>query len=113
MYNNVESMSKECLVCNDSIANPVCFRCLEDEVKGWLSETKPILVPKLKKIGKRFSSYNHKVTNCMLCGGNMNVCTQCYCYEVSKLFGDQPKLIEKFIELFNFELRASISPGRF
>ncbi len=95
------------MLCGDVITNPICYRCLESEIEQWLSSRMPELVPKLKKTGKMFASYTHTGTRCILCGNNMNVCSHCYCYEVSKLVEKDPELADEFIDTFNFELRGS------
>jgi len=94
----------ECLLCGDVITNPICYHCLETEIENWLYKRMPKQIPRLKLTGKIFSSYTHSGTRCILCGSNMNVCTHCYSYEVSKLFDNNPKLADEFVELFNFEL---------
>ncbi len=98
-----------CLLCAESITNPVCYGCLQSEIEDWLSDRMPKLVARLRKAGGSFKSYTYPVTDCMLCGNNMNVCSQCYCREVTKLFENYPRLGEEFLEFFNFELRGDQS----
>ncbi|HIG98434.1 TPA: hypothetical protein HA231_03350 [Candidatus Woesearchaeota archaeon] len=107
MHSGAYSSKHECLLCGDVITNPICYTCLESEVKDWLEDRMPQLVPTVKKTGRMFASYAHQGTRCILCGDNMNVCTHCYCYEVNKLFQNYPRLAEEFVEFFNFELRGS------
>lgn len=107
MYTGLYSAKDDCLLCGDVITNPLCFNCVEAEIKEWLTERMPRLIPKLRKTSELFASYTHKATTCILCGTNMNTCTHCYCSEVKKLFKDYPRLDEEFVEFFNFELKGS------
>lgn len=106
MLPSLYSAKEECLLCGDSISNPICHACLESDIEEWLSDRMPRLIQKLKKTGQAFKSYTHPGLNCILCGNNMNICSQCYCYEVNRLFDNYPRLAEEFIEFFNFELRG-------
>ena len=100
----LEAELPSCLVCNDIITNPVCYKCLEKEVCAWLSDSKPKLMSGLKEYSGMFSSYSHSGTRCILCRKNVNICAHCYCHEVHKMLAEHPDLSREFLHLFNFEL---------
>ena len=93
-----------CLVCNDMITNPICFRCLEQEVTAWLMQREPEMIHKIRQDAAMFASYTHKGTKCVMCGSNMNTCSHCYCSEISKILEPYPELSQEFVQYFNFEL---------
>jgi hypothetical protein len=88
------------------ITNPICFRCLEQEVTYWLMQRNPELVHKVRQDDALFSSYRHKGTRCIMCGNNMNTCSHCYCSEIRNILKPYPELEQEFMQFFNFELQS-------
>lgn len=100
----------QCVVCEEVITNPVCSECLTTEIRQWLVDKKPSLVPLFEDKIDIFDSYTHKSSACVICMGDMNVCPHCLCMEVYLwLQEDYRQYAEEFLDLFNFELRECLA----
>ncbi len=88
----------ECLVCSDNIPNRICYRCIEPEVRKWLSSRNPAYTGSVRQAGILMGSYYHDGTDCILCGGNLNVCSKCYCMQVHKALRGDAVLASEFLD---------------
>lgn len=90
-----------CLVCNSPVTNPICDKCLEEEIREWLKTESPGLYTELKLRVYLKSKSNMK---CIKCGKGVDICASCYTKEVYDVLSEKnKKLAEEFIEIFNFE----------
>jgi len=100
----------QCVVCEEAITNPVCSECLATEIRHWLVEKKPSLVPLFEEKADIFSASTPEGTTCILCNSGMNVCPHCLSLEVYLwLQEDYEDYAEEFLDLFNFELRECLA----
>jgi len=93
-----ETVWHECLMCGDTIANQVCYRCMQKEVATWLFARNPRFVASLNRASEFFDSYLHEGSDCALCGQNLNVCSKCYCTTVHKALRKNRILASEFLE---------------
>ena len=96
-------MERACVICNYTITNPVCTNCLEEQVLCFLADHNERLVKDFNNFKKIFPIENNKISKCIKCGHDMDICPHCYCKEVSENIDDN-YLKDTFIETFNFEL---------
>tara|TARA_Y100000310_G_C20508954_1_gene727862 strand:- start:621 stop:872 length:252 start_codon:yes stop_codon:yes gene_type:complete len=76
-----------------------------DEIKVWLQGKDKKLVKVLEGNDFLLKSYNRDGRICIECGREMNVCVDCYAYEVSELlelYG--PHVSNEFKQLFNIQV---------
>jgi len=100
-----------CVLCNEVITNPICLDCLGNAMQQWAEITKPGLEKKIKEKLELFNSYTHKVTTCVVCGKNINICAHCLSNKIFKwLERNHPETTESFLISFNYQLKV---PCRF
>jgi hypothetical protein len=107
-YNALEEVIKmgECVVCRETVTNPVCPRCLRAEVGAWLNETRPELLKDFEKISAEISTVVFGNEHCILCKRGMDVCTYCYTEHIFNwLLTTSPtrEFMNEFLLLFNFD----------
>ncbi|MDP4039823.1 MAG: hypothetical protein Q8P57_04575 [Candidatus Pacearchaeota archaeon] len=91
--------SNSCIVCGDSISDPVCRSCYIKQIKVLLNESKEHPIAKeiiLKKIKKEFPLESQNDIECILCQReNVGMCRYCFSIILRELnfTGD---LIEEF-----------------
>jgi|SRR3989344_5155786 len=100
-------MDEGCVLCGEVITNPICINCLEKEIEYWLMDKKPRTISMIRYSTKNFNSYAHDVTNCVICGNNMNVCPHCYVKEISSMIKSN-RLMKEFLVQFNYDMDYSI-----
>ena len=90
----------ECMVCGDTVANRLCYRCMEGQVLGWLQKRNSSTQADttVKRAGVFFASYANQVADCMLCGGNVNVCSKCYSLTVHNALRKDRILASEFLD---------------
>ena len=96
-------MDEACVQCGEGITNPICIRCVGEEMETWMREKRPASIPMVRLTTKSFEAYMHDATLCIICGGNMNVCAHCYTREVLSSLADK-KLAKEMQEQFNYEM---------
>jgi hypothetical protein len=94
-----------CLVCEETVSNPICSSCLEFAVISWLRGRHSELIPQVASMDDLFSSQAKLSVKCILCGGNMSICAHCYYEEIQRLlFRTNPDVAKEFSTFFNFEI---------
>ena len=93
-----------CVICNETITNPVCMHCLEDEIVSWSADYNPAMVEDVVSTTKIMPEPSVTGMRCILCGRDIDVCPHCYSKDVFKGIKD-PVLADTFVETFNFDLR--------
>lgn len=88
----------ECLMCGDTVANQVCYRCVQNEVADWLSFRNPGFTDTLRRVGELFTYHFRKGADCIMCGQNLNVCSKCYCLAVHKALRRNRILASEFLD---------------
>jgi hypothetical protein len=98
--------NEDCMLCNQEIAHSICFKCLGDVIKIWLVSKDPRLVRVLEGNDFLLKCYNRNSKKCISCSNEINVCIDCYTYEVKELLAlYEPKLTEEFNQLFGITLQ--------
>ena len=93
-------MSAKCVECQEVITNPICPRCVGNEIKVWLKENLPGLVH-IIGAGPRYGC-----AKCVICGKCLAVCAHCFAKDIYlEVIKVKPELGEDFISCFNFGLR--------
>ena len=90
-------------MCGDTIATPVCHRCMQGEVEKWLYSRSPVYVSHVRRASGVFGSYaNHGDANhgadCILCGQGLGVCTKCFCIAAHKALRGNSILASEFLD---------------
>jgi hypothetical protein len=67
----------ECVVCEETVTQPVCPNCLEKHIAQKLYETKPKMVSDLKRKTEEIYFEGGDVT-CVLCHTPISICSHCY-----------------------------------
>ncbi|MBT3262121.1 hypothetical protein HN992_03685 [Candidatus Woesearchaeota archaeon] len=99
-------MDKEgCMLCDKSIRLPLCFSCMGEEIKSWLGAKDPRLVELLEGNNFFLRTYNRNTEKCLSCAKELNVCVDCYTYEVREILETyNPEYIEEFNEIFSLAI---------
>lgn len=74
-----------CAVCNESITNPICTRCMAKSLEAWLMQNNPGLIDLLKSRLNIFDGLEDEYTadvNCIKCNRPMNICIYCSVDEI-------------------------------
>lgn len=94
-----------CEVCDDVITQPLCARCLEQQVATWLWEQMPEesnLFTTLSNLRDELCTLGG-VTDCIKCGMAMSVCSFCYTEHVHRWVKKHyPHLEPEFRTLFYY-----------
>ncbi len=102
---HMNAHSSICGVCNEAITNPICPKCLEEEITQWLKARAPELVPLVKGVSDISTGFEYASTKCIICGGKVSICAHCFSSEIySQLKLKNPELAEEFARSFDFEL---------
>ena len=91
---------KNCLVCQETINNPLCQDCLALGIKEWLNEKE------LNEVltGMEFER-THDSAMCIMCGKPVGICTYCFTKEVYELIKEKhSELVKEYLKFFNFDL---------
>lgn len=98
-------LGQKCVVCDETITNPICLLCLEKEMIQWISTRKPGIIDAIKSRTDIFYDLVNTGINCIVCGNKMNVCSHCYCMEMLDWFNkEHSELADEFADIFNFEI---------
>ena len=93
-----------CLVCEETVTNQICSTCLQTTVISWLENKHSELIPEVVSMDDLFYAQGALSVNCILCGGSMTVCVECYYQEIQNLlFRCNPDAGHEFLKFFNFE----------
>ena len=98
-----------CKLCLEPIFNYICFNCLENSVKKWLSGISQELLSKFEKFSQDLKNHfgsSAEEEKCMICWkkAEMIACPYCYSKEVFDFLSLHDKnLAESFIRNFNFD----------
>jgi hypothetical protein len=100
-----------CVMCEETITNPVCPDCLHSGVRQWLVEQQEtrlaqtvldITIADVKNLQHR--ALVEDSTLCIKCNRSMNVCTYCYTKDVFDVIKSKPLLVAEYMMFFNFDL---------
>lgn len=100
----------ECLVCKESIYNPLCQQCLNQQLEVWLTSY-PDLSEKLKPKIKKFIDLAHNETEesltCISCKDKkVTICPYCFTEfvlsQLKKLKANK-QIIREFLKFFDFD----------
>jgi hypothetical protein len=111
MQNNLSILDQgyyECDICNEPITNPICDKCLTEQVFAWSTiyptlnkELMPLIKSKLKQLSKD----QFRGIKCIKCNGHkMSICTYCFVQEVLELLEQisvQRDTKREFLQFFN------------
>ena len=82
-----------CIECGDSISNPICHECMQEEIIAWLVDTayrKGMNVDKLKAAvamkAKELWGYPETGITCVTCGEGLLICSYCFIRHVESVF---------------------------
>jgi hypothetical protein len=96
--------SPECVMCDEPITNPICPACLQEGVQQWLLEQgQDALVLEVQEL-TRGTFANIGLTFCIKCDSVMSLCAYCYTKEVFSIVKEHPRLVENYLEYFNYDL---------
>ena len=96
----------ECVVCRETVTNPVCPSCLSAEIGAWLEETKPELLERFNEASKEMDLVLFNEETCILCKQGMDVCTYCYTEHIFNWLMREKsgkKLMREFLTYFNYD----------
>lgn len=88
----------ECPVCGDTIANQICYRCIEEQVIKWAEKKDATQIGGIRRAGEFFSSHDKEQGGCVLCGGSLSVCSKCYSLAVHGALRKDRILASEFLE---------------
>lgn len=92
-----------CIGCGEAITNPLCPSCIDGNIAMWAS-TKGVKIG-VKPLREDMGYTNYDGTTCIKCGDVMHLCPYCYTENVlGWLKANRPKLVNEFLEFFNFDL---------
>jgi hypothetical protein len=117
--NNFSNIDGLCLECKEGIFNPICGKCLANEIISWIEELKKekfsnatiaLLRKKILQEIKGILKIKVVSERCMKCGGIVVMCPYCFTeriYNVIKELKIDEKekclLRESFLSAFNFD----------
>ncbi len=92
-----------CVVCRETITQPLCPGCLERQVATWLQERDyGEALQQLRDVTEEIH-VPEGATWCIKCNTHMNVCSYCYLEHVKAwLLRRSPELEYEFSQLFGF-----------
>lgn len=93
---------EECVLCQETITNPLCPDCLAHEMADWVFARAKI-VQLVKEEARLTKSFNHGTTKCIKCNNQFSVCTYCFTENVlDSISAQAPELRTEYITFFNF-----------
>lgn len=100
----------ECLVCKESMYNPLCQSCLAQQMEVWLTSYPDLgkkLKPKLKKFLQEVHNETDEALTCVACKNKKaSVCPYCFTeFMLSQLkkSNANKQIIREFLMFFNFD----------
>ena len=103
-----------CVRCGDVITNPICAKCLEQEIEAWLQVREPRVIPFIRMLLVALQNTGDELTYCILCGEQISSCGFCFSKEVLAFLEEkQPKLVESFLEHFGYAGLSLEPPNEF
>ncbi len=97
------SLSSQCVVCNETISNPICPGCLTKRMKLVVKHYNPELAKNIVAVD--FPGE----TKCLFCGDEMGLCAHCFTRDTyDYLLENDKELAEVFLTRFDFELRRDV-----
>ena len=103
--------NNKCLVCYESITDPICINCYLKQLKYWFKdqEINPLIKSfVIKKIKERVDILSSSRDNCILCNNeDVDICYYCFGYITSEILFElnlPDEITESFAESFNFDL---------
>lgn len=93
-------MPHECVLCDESITNPICPECQARQMEQWFNERKLHYIGNLKDMAQITKSYPEEYTTCIFCGNYMNICSHCFSHGIMEMI--EEKLHDDFLLNFSF-----------
>jgi hypothetical protein len=95
-----------CIVCEDTITQPLCAACMERSIAAWLQEKLPPQEVFAQLRDETVAIHDERgLTTCIRCNHNMAVCSFCYLDHVKRwLTNTLPELVPEFSMFFGFEM---------
>jgi ferredoxin len=90
-------------VCEEVVTTPLCPSCVQEAVQEWLQYDAPELLDELAQFSEN-TTFSLTSTTCIKCKRYVNVCPYCYTQRLHDWLTAWPKLEERFLEFFNFDL---------
>jgi ferredoxin len=96
----------ECVLCRETVTNPVCPECLAEEMAAWLGESRPDLVDGLRLKTKGMAQHLFDDNKCVLCGKDLDVCSYCFTEHIFEwlLSLKEHALLKEYMVYFNYDL---------
>ncbi|MFH1399379.1 MAG: hypothetical protein ABIG95_04685 [Candidatus Woesearchaeota archaeon] len=111
MAKSFENWNTDCLVCGESITNPICTECLGKEIVDWAANTDPALVPYIRLLARNIPREENE-TKCIVCGNRIDTCNYCFLNEVLQFIRhNSPELTNSFLEHFSYFPRYTQTPS--
>ena len=100
-----KTTNEVCVICDEAITNPICPECLINEMQLWAYELDPKLADIIGEMIFVFSSYEHPLSSCVVCGKRTNICPHCVAKEIYEhVAARDEELAPLFVKRFNYEL---------
>lgn len=97
-------MNSECVMCEETITNPICPACLQEGVQQWLLEQgQAQLADDVNELTRGVFANNGDAF-CIKCDSVMSLCAYCYTKEVFNLVKEHPRLVRHYLDYFNYDL---------
>ncbi len=95
-----------CVMCEETITNPVCPDCIHQGIRQWLLEQQELhLATEVQYVTMCDNSvHTADNVNCIKCHKNMAICTYCYSKNVFDVIKFKPYLIAEYMMFFSFDL---------
>ena len=95
-----------CVMCEETITNPVCPACVHKGIRQWLLEQQELHLATDVLEVTLCDSNVHALDNmeCIKCHNSMAICTYCYSKNVFDVIKSKPLLIAEYMMFFNFDL---------
>jgi hypothetical protein len=89
----------ECVLCRETVTNPICMDCVNEGIEQWLKEKN---LPALD-----LDSFGVEGESCIRCKKSIDVCLYCHTKQVLdllKIRKTDVSIIKEFVEFFHFDL---------
>ena len=118
-YPASEGQFYECLVCKESIYNPLCQNCLVNQMQAWLTSYPDLnkkLMPKLKRFLRDVHNETDEGVACAACKSKKaSVCPYCFTEFVLgqlKKLQVHKQVIREFLVFFDFDFDGKGYTGK-
>jgi hypothetical protein len=95
-----------CLECHEAIFNPICPRCLSEEVRQWAINKNQKVKDLIEEEIKTILRFGLNKKGCLKCGSDVFLCPYCFTERVYLRLKNakfSKKILKEFLEFFNFD----------